>query len=361
MGRMYEYTFKSWLIRKKKKSIFYYGEQNRTIYGDQSDFPGVWGHGYKYENTTLSDFQTINTSRFPWYDFFIPELKKVWEGNTHVHYVRGEHGNDDQIVYNVEAQTLGKQLMTEMFRTHTTLLDSAIRMCELSLTSKDWESYEMDYAEWLTTVPSSAFRGNRVLAIDTNDRAWGAGFWERPTLLLPEPAIEVLVHKSETYHPHGFHVDDLNMCFPGNNYGMATILLPASRGPRDRVAIQLSESEITRPEGSGDGVFVPSNVLYQDAPLYQDETREVYMIQLLANGMPHDKDNIGEHRCRDVKAFRMTLSELTDIKAVVRRNLNRIRQNTPRAALPRAPRPLVASTANPYTIHAPPARTNANI
>ena len=360
MGKWRGYTFKSWLIRKKKKSIFYYGEQSRTIYGDYPDFPGSWGYGYNYLKTGQSDFQTINTSRFPWYDFFIPELKKVWEGNTHVPYVRGEHGNDHQIICNVEAQTLGQRLMTEMFRTHTTLLDSAIRMCELSLTLKDWESYESDYAEWFKTVPPSA---TRVLEMDILGRAWGDGFWERPTVLLEEPAIEVLVHKSETYHPQGFHVDDLDMCFPGNgknNYGMATILLPASRRPQDRVAIQISESEITRPEGSGDGVFVPSNVLYQDAPLYQDETREVYMIQLLANGMPHDKNDIGKHKCRDVKAFRMTLGDLKAIKDAVFLNLSRIRQNTPSAALPRGTHSLMANTANPYTIHAPPARTNAN-
>jgi hypothetical protein len=55
---------------------------------------------------------------------------------------------------------------------------------------------------------------------------------------------------------------------------------------------------------------VPSNVLHQDARLYQDEPREVYMIQLLANGMPHDRNDIGDHMCKDVKTFRMTLSEL---------------------------------------------------
>lgn len=363
MGKIEEYTFKQWLIRNKIKSIFYSEKPEKTVYGKFSDFAEEWTYRYNYQDITLSDFQQINTRMFPWYDFFLPKLKKVEEGNTHVHCVRGENGNDDQIVYNVEAPELGKQLMTEMFRTHEPLLDSAIRMCALSLTSEHLNSYARDYAAWLKLVPQSAFRENRVHDIDTYGRAWGAGFWDRPTVLLDEPAIEVLVHKSETYHPQGFHVDDIHMCFPGeqqnncSNYGMATILLPASRRPRDRVATQISGSESTWPGCSEDGVFVPSNVLYRDAPLYQDEPREVYMIQLLANGMPHDRNHIGEHMCKDVKAFRMGLSELKDIKASVHRNLNRIRQNTPSAAIPRAT--LMANMANPYTIHAPPARTNA--
>jgi hypothetical protein len=136
------------------------------------------------------------------------------------------------------------------------------------------------------------------------------------TVLLEEPVIEVLVHKSETYHPQGFHVDNILMCFPGeqqnncSNYCMTTILLQTSRRPRDRVPIQISENESTWPRVSEDRVFVPSNVLHQDAWLYQDEPREVYMIQLLANGMPQDRNGIGEHMCKDVKTFRMTLSEL---------------------------------------------------
>jgi len=184
--------------------------------------------------------------------------------------------------------------------------------------------------------------------------------------LLEEPAIEVLVHKSETCYPQGFHVDDIDMCFtdePQNNcsnYGMATILLPASRRPQDRVAIQRSGSERTWPEAPEDGVFVPSNVLYRDARLYQDAPREVYMIQLLANGMPHNKNGIGEHICKDVKAFRMTLSELKYIKASVSRHLKRVQQNVP-AYIPRARLPLMANMANPYAIDAPPARTNAHI
>ena len=114
---------------------------------------------------------------FPWYDFFLPKLKKVEEGNTRVHYVRGEHGHCDQIIYNIEAPELGKQLMTEMFRTHETLLDSDIGMCALSLTSEHLNSYARDYAEWLKTLPGSVFREKRIHDIDTYDRAWGGGFW----------------------------------------------------------------------------------------------------------------------------------------------------------------------------------------
>jgi len=357
MGKVEEYTFKKWLKHNKIKSVFYSGEHEKIVYGKASDFPQRWASRCNYRDIAQSDFQQINTRSFLWYEFFLPKLKIVEEGNTRVHYVRGEHGHDDQIMYNLEAPELGKQLMTEMFRTHASLLDSAIRMCALSLTSEHWNSYARDYAEWLKNVPERAFLQNRVNDIDTHARAWGDGFWDRPTVLLEEPAIEVLVHKSETHHPQGFHVDDIDLCFPGepqnncSNYGMATILLPASRRPRDRVAIKTSGSENTSPDLPEDGVFVPSNVLYQDARLYQDEPREVYMIQLLANGMPHNKNGIGAHICKDVKAFRMTLSELKHIKASVSRDLKRVQQNVPRAYIPRAP--LMANMANPYTIHAP--------
>jgi len=373
MGKVFEYSFKQWLKRKKIKSIFYSGsgELSRTLYGKLSDFPVDYASWYSYHDITLSDFQQINTRSFLWYDFFLPLFlplfEKVAEGNARVHYVRAEHGHDEQIIHNVEAPELGRHLMTEIFRTHETLLDSAIRMCALSLTSEHWNSYARDYAEWLKTVPESAKLRNRVTDPDTYGQAWGDGFWDRPTVLLEEPAIEVLVHKSETYNPQGVHVDDIDMCFTGepqnncSNYGMATILLPASRRPQDRVAIQRSGSERTWPEVPEDGVFVPSNVLYRDARLYQDEPREVYMIQLLANGMPHNKNGIGEHICKDVKAFRMTLSELKYIKASVSQHLKRVQQNVPGAHIPRAPRPLMANMANPYTIDAPPARTNAHI
>jgi hypothetical protein len=180
---VFTYTFRQWLTRHKIKSIFYYGdhrldepeEKKKTVYGRSADCPLIQRSWCNVRDIAESDFQQINARGFSWYDFFLPEFQKVEERNIRLQYIRsrGDTVHGDQVICNVEASELGKQLMTVIFETHDQLLDSAIRMCTLSLTSDHLHSNLRDHAEWLKTVPDRAFQQECVHDVDTYGLAWG--------------------------------------------------------------------------------------------------------------------------------------------------------------------------------------------
>jgi len=192
-----------------------------------------------------------------------------------------------------------------------------------------WQAYLRDHAEWLQTVPERARqRGIVHVDPDTLAQAWGPEF--RPTVLLDEPAIEVLLYQSEGFGCREWHLDNYTS-FPDDqqdniiNYGVANIFLPSlvrdgqtsphkprlvihhstcpvlvlhcpppppahsfiigpavinthlpgSRAAQDSVAIEASGRPGTWPSAEAGehkeaGVFVPSNVLNRDVCLPQD-------------------------------------------------------------------------------------------
>jgi len=305
-----------------------------------------------------SDLQQIDARAFSWFNNFLPRADAIEDELARPHVERGR-GARAQVIYNVEAPELIRELITEILETHPRVLDAAIRMCALSLTTAHWQAYLRDHAEWMQALPENPRRSG-ALPANTPENAWGRGFLSRPTVLLDEPAIEVLLYKSEGFVCREWHLDNDYASFPGDqrdsiiNYGVARILLPGSRAAQDRVAIEASGRPGTWPSaeaGKEAGVFVPSNVLNRDVCLPQDRqehairNKKCWRIQLCANGMPateSDCDSIYTHAF--LRPIRVTLSELQRVKDSLRRNLARIRQNVPQAFLPSA-------TRNPYAIN----------
>ena len=361
-------TFARWLKQQKIKSIFYHGERPRnerydpelepTMYGLRKNLtPGMENCVYA-RAPAESDLQQINARAFLWFNHFLPRVDAIDDDNAHTHF---ERGGGAHVIYNMEAPELIKELFTDILKTHPGVLDAAIRMCALSLTEDHWQAYRHDHAKWLQTVGERAReRGPMYVDPQTLAEAWGPEFKNRPTLLLDEPAIEVLLYKSEGFVCREWHLDNDYASFPGDqrdsiiNYGVARILLPGSRAAQDRVAIEASGRPGTWPSaeaGEEAGVFVPSNVLNRDVCLPQDRqehailNKKCWIIQLCANGMPAAERDCGlQHAHAHVRPIRVTLSELERIKHFLLRNLTSIRQNVPQAFLPHAPR-------NPYEIN----------
>lgn len=361
-------TFARWLRQHKIKSLFYHGERLRNERYDPEVEPTMYG---LRTNLTLgmeecvyarapaeSDLQQINARAFSWFNHFLPRVDAIDHDSAHTHF---ERGGDAQVIYNMEAPELIKELFTDILKTHPGVLNAAIRMCALSLTTDHWQAYLRDHAEWLQTVGErDRRRGTMYVDPETLAEAWGPEFQNRPIVLLDEPAIEVLLYQSEGFVCREWHIDNYYTSFPGDqqdsiiNYGVANILLPGSRAAQDRVAIEASGRAGTWPSaeaGEEAGVFVPSNVLNRDVCLPQDRqehailNKKCWIIQLCANGMPAAERDCGlQHAHAHVRPIRVTLSELERIKHFLLHNLEIIQQNVPQAFLPDA-------TRNPYAIN----------
>jgi hypothetical protein len=361
-------TFSRWLRQHRIKSLFYHGERLRNERYDPEVEPTMYG---LRTNLTLgmeecvyarapaeSDLQQINARAFSWFNHFLPRVDAIDHDSAHTHF---ERGGDAQVIYNMEAPELIKELFTDILKTNPGVLDAAIRMCALSLTTDHWQAYLRDHAEWLQTVGErDRQRGTMYVDPETLAEAWGPEFQNRPIVLLDEPAIEVLLYQSEGFVCREWHIDNYYTSFPGDqqdsiiNYGAANILLPGSRAAQDRVAIEASGRPGTWPSaeaGEEAGVFVPSNVLNRDVCLPQDRqehailNKKCWIIQLCANGMPAaERDSGLQHAHAHVRPIRVTLSELKRIKHFLLHNLASIRQNVPQAFLPHA-------TRNPYAIN----------
>ena len=361
-------TFDRWLQQHRIKSIFYHGERLRNERYDPEVEPTMYG---LRTNLTLgmeecvyarapaeSDLQQINARAFLWFNHFLPRVDAIDHDSAHTHF---ERGGDAQVIYNMEAPELIKELFTDILKTHPGVLNAAIRMCALSLTTDHWQAYLRDHAEWLQTVGErDRQRGTMYVDPETLAEAWGPEFQNRPIVLLDDPAIEVLLYQSEGFVCREWHIDNYYTSFPGDqqdsiiNYGVANILLPGSRAAQDRVAIEASGRPGTWPSaeaGEEAGVFVPSNVLNRDVCLPQDRqehailNKKCWIIQLCANGMPAAERDCGlQHAHAHVRPIRVTLSELERIKHFLLHNLEIIQQNVPQAFLPDA-------TRNPYAIN----------
>lgn len=324
MAKTYWFTFEMWAILNKIKCMFYKGEEDEPliVYGDSKDMPDHTH--FTFQNIEDSDLMSLDVNRFKWYTKYQPKLGHIFETEFEdkccIHYKRWE-GNDDRTMYNIDCPQLGHQLLKEIFTTHTRELDAAIRMCDLSLTSETWNSYLRDYKEWKQTIPSNTRASQIKCNVDNQRLAWGKMFFNRPTVLLDEPAIEVSIHRLDTSVnslPQGFHVDDPKLCFRGTTsaqctkYGMACIILPGSANPTDQLSTEISSVSRTW-ERNGAAIWMPTNVVHGGRGT-QDTNRNIYIIEILANGQAHMINGHGEHKSENLKAFRMRLSELLEIQ-----------------------------------------------
>ncbi len=164
MGRVYALAFAQWLKQNRIKSIFYNGDSARylnhycpeltpTMYGLRADLPPEIQREVYARAPADSDLQQINARAFSWFNHFLPRVDAIDDDNARTHF---ERGGGAQVIYNMEAPELIRELITDILETHPGVLDAAIRMCALSLTTARWQAYLRDHAEWLQTVPERA-------------------------------------------------------------------------------------------------------------------------------------------------------------------------------------------------------------
>jgi hypothetical protein len=304
MGRTFLYRFADYCWDHKIHSCFYQGEgRHKTIYGRPEDQPDedVRSKRYRCEDVDKSDLAFIDTSRFRWYSEYIPVLEATFANQDLCQKmdVFSDDG-DHRTFYQLDCPSLGSALMTSVFATHDALLDSAIGLATQSLTLHDWEEYLRQWQEKRDKFAEKGF----VHPPSTFDNAWPKAPG-RPTVLLDEPAIEVIVQKmvtGATLEDQPFHVDSHHSCFSDVsddagaagaagaassrqrlNYGAVTVLLPGSDHPGDQVCTEIS-TKARDWERNGAGIWLPTNVLHRGRKPTLDRDRQVFLIEVHSNG-----------------------------------------------------------------------------
>jgi hypothetical protein len=339
--------------RSLKPFVFRGEGPHKTIYGRPEDQPDEDKRTKRYhcEDIDKSDLAFIDTSRFRWYSEYIPVLEATFENQDlcqkmDVFSADGDH----RTFYQLDSPSLGSALMTSVFASHEKLLDSAIGLAMQSLTLNDWNNY---LRRWHAKHDAFAQKGlwndarrlaDYVYPPDTFNNAWPQAPG-RPTVLLYEPAIEVIVQKmvtGATLADQPFHVDSHHSCYTDVagvagvaefsaapaasddsdgversrqrlNYSAVTMLLPGSDHPGDQVCTEISTQPRTW-ERNGAGIWLPTNVLHRGRKPTLNHDRQVYLIEVHSNGNFVAQNGVHSHQCKDVKAFRMTLAQLLDIK-----------------------------------------------
>ena len=325
MGRAFVYRFADYCRDNKIKGYFYQGgAEAKTIYGSSADLEdGDRTRNFKYEDVDKSDLAFVDTSKFDWYTHYLPLLDSAFQNET----LRGTidvflNDGDHRTFYQIDCAEIGTALMTSVLSSHAKLLDSAIGLCMQSLTLNDWNKYlENWYTRLQVFTGSTALTSIHVTPPDTLDDAWSEAP-ERPTALLYENAIEVVIHKMVTgakLEAQPFHIDSHHSCYNDDptkqclNYGAVTMLLPGSTKPGDQVSTHIS-TKARDWERNGAGIWLPTNVVHRGRQPVDDCDRHIYLIEVHSNGNFVAKDGGQGHKCKDVKAFTMTLAQLLKIK-----------------------------------------------
>jgi hypothetical protein len=330
MGKVFMWRFSDYCRENKKKGYFYQGDaREKTIYGKAGDreyAERVMKTKYNCEDINESGFRLVDTSKFSWYSLYLPRLESIFlNPQRYLEIQKNWDGGNHRTLYQLNCKKLGIELMTNVFSSHAELLESAIGLCRQSLTSKDWQTY---LHTWHAKMKAFAKNDPRIIngsSPDTKDNAW-YGCKGRPTKLLSDKAIEVHIQKLVTYavaDNQEFHVDGDRSCFTDDdaddsgskrlNYGTVTMILPGSDSPDDQVSTEISGKGRDW-EHNGAGIWLPTNVLHRGRKPDNARDRHVYLIEVHSNGNFLVQNGDHGHQCKDVKAFRMTLTQLEDIK-----------------------------------------------
>lgn len=335
MAPSFSYTFSEFCQARQKIGYFYNGnDDEKTIYGraqDQTEADREQHPNYKFKALQDSDLAFVDSRKFYWYDMYLPTLESIFENENLCQITNSLTDNgDNRTFYQLDCEKsnnldLGISLMANLFLTHEKILDSAIGLCSHSLTLDDWKKYT---EEWNSRMNAfhKRFPQTRYFHMDTLNDAWPRAKG-RPTQLLAEPAIEINIQKLVTsveVEQQPFHIDDHNSCFTDDlnkgcpNYGSVTMLLPGSSDNEDQVSTEIST--LCRDwECNGRGIWFPTNILHRGRKTEYNRNRHVYLIEVHANGTFIAKNGVHQHECKNVKAFRMTLSQLLRIKGMQKR------------------------------------------
>ena len=355
MVKNFVYRFKQYCQEHKIKGFFYQGDGDRTIYGKEEDLVDAdKERNYTCKDVHASDLAFVDTSKFDWYNVYLPQLESIFKNtkpcdvNISIYDLCG----DSRTLSQLDCEDVGIQLMTSIFSSHPEVLNSVIGLCRQSLTLNQWNDYYQQFenkvkAFYKASIEKHGDCSSEARALkeyekalkelrkdrqtdstrspDTVDNAWPL-VRGRPTQLLHDFAIEVNIHKLVTgadLEDQPFHIDAHHLCYSDDetsaeklpNYGAVTMLLPGSNQAQDQVCTEISTMG-REWERNGMGIWLPTNVIHRGRKPGGVLDRNNYLFEVHSNGtFMAAKDGEKGHNCRNVKAFRITLQQLLEIKS----------------------------------------------
>jgi tetratricopeptide (TPR) repeat protein len=347
MVKNFVYRFKQYCEENQTriKGIFYQGEGHITVYGSKEHLVDEdKERNYICKDVSESDLAFVDTRKFGWYSVYLPKLELIFKNTKTCDESIFDIGGDCRTLSQLDCEDVGIPLMISLFSSHPDVLDSAIGLCRQSLTLNHWKNYYetfenkvkafykvKDYADVLKDYETALKQlreygwTNSKNSPDTVDDAWPK-VRGRPTTLLDDFAIEVVIHKLTTganLEDQPFHIDDHHSCYSDDenkkeklpNYGAVTMLLPGSDQAQDQVSTEISTMR-RQWERNGRGIWLPTNVIHRGRRPDDRLERNNYLFEVHSNGtFIADKDGDKGHNCRNVKAFRITLQQLLEIKS----------------------------------------------
>jgi len=289
MVKNFVYRFKQYCEENQTriKGIFYQGEGHITVYGSKEHLVDEdKERNYICKDVSESDLAFVDTRKFGWYSVYLPKLELIFKNTKTCDESIFDIGGDCRTLSQLDCEDVDETALKQL----------------------------REYG-WTNSKNSP----------DTVDDAWPK-VRGRPTTLLDDFAIEVVIHKLTTganLEDQPFHIDDHHSCYSDDenkkeklpNYGAVTMLLPGSDQAQDQVSTEISTMR-RQWERNGRGIWLPTNVIHRGRRPDDRLERNNYLFEVHSNGtFIADKDGDKGHNCRNVKAFRITLQQLLEIKS----------------------------------------------
>jgi hypothetical protein len=165
MGKVSIFSFGNYLHKHQIKSIFHQSDDRNR----RSRQPVVYcaehderiEEKYRGSDPMYSDLKEINAKDFAWFDRFLPEIQALQHEDDPLYWERVGPNGYALTLYSINAPELVTKLIENIFHVNPSVLDAAIRMCDLSLTTEHWSNYLQEHKEWLAKLEADAAEEER--------------------------------------------------------------------------------------------------------------------------------------------------------------------------------------------------------
>ena len=314
---------------------FKYEKFNRVFFGssDSPDMPPLSNQA-ETRPAEMSDIQIVELP-VSFGETYGPFLEKCQR------HASLDDFNDGRQLDTLESMDHGWPLLKELFRHNPALLKSVIKIAKSSRTKDMWSTAMKNYLDYERladgseillnpservgpteptdptdpTEPTEPMHVDDQLYGDQINRSHSGSVLRRYEIdgsnYAPSAGVRVLIHHLITAKNRGnmtWHFDDQSLCFSNGEYGLGTLLIPATENIQDAVCTEISGYDIHIPKGKA--LWLPCNVLHRGITT-QDLPRKVYAIEFLAFGRGHK--NSDTHNVDGVKDYlALSLSALLE-------------------------------------------------
>ena len=176
----------------------------------------------------------------------------------------------------VETRDHGMAFMADLFRANPKVLEAVIRVADNSMTMDRRAAVTVSHPEWFAREADESFTPVDVTDVSALGATYAAC-----------KGVRVLIHQyaTEPNQPSmQWHPDDWKNSFADGEYGMATLLLPATEHEDDAICTQFSGTSLAVPRGCG--VWLPCNVMHRGVPTGA-APRRALVLEFVAAGRQH--------------------------------------------------------------------------